>query len=179
MNDNTRTTLAKIQKVSKRVRAECKILIVLLILLFLIFDTAIIYKSNGWTIRLGETELSTDQLTTKGKTLLVIFIILAEAVLLKGLYHLHTLFSHYASGHIFTEKSVRQFRQIGITFLLDAALESLGFPLGLFLMQPNELPQESIPLSPFKSLFIGGIVILISWVMDEGRGLYEENQLTI
>ena len=31
----------------------------------------------------------------------------------------------------------------------------------------------------FTALFVGGIIFIIAWVMDEGRSLNEEKELTI
>jgi len=106
--------------------------------------------------------------------------ILGLGVLIKFLFHLQKLFSLYAEGKIFTAHNVTQIRQIGVTLLLLPALWCLGLLEMLFV--------DSIVVSdarilvgstPVGELIWGAVVIVVSWIMDVGRELREEQDLVV
>ena len=100
----------------------------------------------------------------------------------------YKLFSLYAHGDLFAATAVRYIRWIGIiTFvmgfeslfdkffrLLDTdyfvGCSSVKGILGLFF---------GIPLELFLNFIPGFIIIFIAWIMDEGRKIQEEQELTV
>jgi len=183
MNAETQAQLEKIRKVSKVVRIVCKIFLWLIPIAYLVGVVSIIIGTKIVTINIWRTEIPASQLTTTSKVLVIIFSALVFAVIFKGLYHLRRLFANYADGNVFTAGSIAQIRQLGITFMLAAGLKFLAIPFGAVLMLlcvPDEVTCSfETSMFPFAELIMGGLVFLIAWVMDIGRGLREENELTV
>ena len=106
--------------------------------------------------------------------------VLSSAILLKLDFHLIKLFGLYADGKIFTHDNVHEIRQIGITVLLFPALWVLG------LLVPTFIPGEGLTTTittdgtdPFTEIIVGTIVLVVSWIMDVGRELREEQDLVV
>jgi hypothetical protein len=100
----------------------------------------------------------------------------------------YKLFSFYARGDFFAANAVHYIRWIGIVTVLigvgsifDKFFRLLGTDyfvgassakgiLGLLI---------GIPLELFLSLLPGFVIIFIAWIMDEGRKIQEEQELTV
>jgi len=80
------------------------------------------------------------------------------------LYHLFRLYEH---GILFSAKNVRDIRFLGWYLMIDWValyqLESLSHRMALSFNQP----------------FIGLLIIFVAWIMDEGRKIQEEQDLTV
>lgn len=85
---------------------------------------------------------------------------------------------------IFILKHVRFFRNTAKALLLwvvfsmiyesaKSVLFSIGNPPG------NRIISVGFTSAEFTTLVVGGVVVIIAWVMDEGRILNEENKLTV
>jgi len=179
MKAETQMQLERIRKVSRVVKAVCRILIGLTLIAFLVLVVAIIIASGGGSFYMVGTKIPKSQLTTGIRVVLITFFGLFGAVEIKGLYHLYKLFGNYAEGKIFTSESVAEIKQFGVTFLLWAGIHILALPFAFVLSLVLEEGGEFSFTFPFNALIMGGLIILISWVMDTGRGLREENELTI
>lgn len=179
MNTRAQTPLEKIQKVSKIVRMGCKIFGGLALFSILLLLVMIITGKGAWPLDGGD-KIPMNQFTTGAKILAITVVILGSAVAFKGIYHLHKLFANYAKGEIFTTGCVAQIKQLGITFLLAGGLSILELPVGPILIKLCKPATATVVFDyPFFSLLTGGLIILLSWVMDAGRGLREEGELTI
>ncbi len=137
-------------------------------------------------LSLGEgADIPVSHLTTAARVLALVFFSLGTVVALKGVYHLYKLFGNYADGNVFTAESVAQIKQLGVTFLLVAGLQVLAVPVRFLLASSCGMKTIVFSLGggcssgPLGSLITAGLLILISWVMETGRGLREENELTI
>lgn len=87
-------------------------------------------------------------------------------------------------GHIFSPTTVACYRRLGRSLLFWAAAQFLGTPLlTLALTSANPPGQHMITIGvgsgELTALFLGGVVLLVSCVMDEGRRLEEDQLLTI
>jgi len=103
------------------------------------------------------------------------------------LHHLAKLFGLYAGGKIFTGDNVREIRLSGVMLMLISLSWVIALPIPI-LLDPGmmttateatsgwRISAPGLTLSPF---FTGLIVIFISWVMDVGRRLREENDLVV
>jgi hypothetical protein len=97
------------------------------------------------------------------------------------------LFGLYAAGRIFTAEHVREIRTIGILLIACSLTWILTLPIPLMLNVPADEASGSIAAGPTMSVrtdnlspfFCGLIVIFVSWVMDVGRRLREENDLVV
>jgi len=133
-------------------------------------------------------EFSGGEISWTLKILVVIWVLIVFGVAQKFLGHLAALFDLYAQGRIFTADNVYQIRQIGISvflFCLGSAysivariiLLAIGHPLGA-----SPPAADSISLSfdgPLNAILAGTIIIVISWIMDVGREMREESDLTV
>lgn len=80
---------------------------------------------------------------------------------------LFALFNLYRRGILFAAQNVRLIRALGYYLIVDWLID--------YLLQGV---LRDMQLST-TSLFIGFIVIFVSWIMDEGRKISEEQELTV
>ncbi|MFH2044194.1 MAG: DUF2975 domain-containing protein [Pseudomonadota bacterium] len=110
--------------------------------------------------------------------------LLPLSALIYGLVNIRKLFSFYKEGIIFSFEHVSFFKKTANALVLwvfssmiyesaKSVLFSVGNPPGSRVIDVNFGTAEITPL------LVGGIVFVIAWVMDEGRVLSEENELTI
>ena len=101
----------------------------------------------------------------------------------------YKLFSFLARGDLFTPKIVRYLRWIGITSILIGIWSiyhemSMNVNAGYLKHVPSS-GQEII--SWFQHIFyllafnllLGFVIIFVAWIMDEGRKIQEEQELTV
>lgn len=118
------------------------------------------------------------------RVLAIVISLIPMSVRMFGLRTLIRLFALYAQGQIFTSEHVKCFRRLGyvllfgvgagviynslltVLFSFAASLQHLRLSLGLH-------------SGDITVLIVGGIVLLISWVMDEGRKLENEQALFV
>ncbi|MCR9143502.1 MAG: DUF2975 domain-containing protein [bacterium] len=101
-----------------------------------------------------------------------------------GVYALIRLFRLYESGRIFLAENVACFRTIGRVCIAQAAANVLLVPvLSVILTLNNPAGQKQLALSfgsgSFFLLLAGGVILVIAAVMEEGRKLEEDRQLTV
>ena len=101
----------------------------------------------------------------------------------------YKLFSFYARGDLFIPKVVRYMRWIGITSVLVGIWSiyhemSMNVNAGYLNYVPSSGReiiswfQHVFYLSAFN-LLLGFVIIFIAWIMDEGRKIQEEQELTV
>jgi hypothetical protein len=182
MDKEAMARLENIRKVSGIVRGICKGLFAAAILAYT--GLAVLFcfgfASGGSLISIGEITLPANSTSIGTALLYLIFLTIPYIIVFKGLFHINRLFFYYEKGNIFTAQNVAQLKQIGVTFLLWTGYEIFASVLALCLSAylKNSMFIDINP-SILLSLLLGVFFILISWVMDNGRGLHEENELTI
>ena len=122
-----------------------------------------------------------------------------QIILLVWYWKLFRLFSLYEHGLIFSAQTVRYIKTLGILcavgWVLMTLLQILPHPL-----PPSPITQTSPPGVAvvvrysyrmgffsfdfgtginFGLLFAGIVIVLIAWIMDEGRKIQEEQELTV
>lgn len=120
--------------------------------------------------------------TTRALGFLVSLLPVGVAVF--GLLTLTRLFRLYEAAIYFSRENVQLFRRLGTTLMLWVAASSLYTILLSVVITFNNSPGERMVVATFSygdlaMLLMGGVVILISWIMDEGRKLEEEQAHTI
>ena len=107
---------------------------------------------------------------------------IASAVLAWFCYKLFGLYSH---GELFSSKVVSYIRRIGYTYFLMAALAFFSQMISLH-SGKGDLPLTSYHLDwaiyvwgLAGALFPASLIIFIAWIMDEGRKIREEQELTV
>jgi len=80
---------------------------------------------------------------------------------------LFSLFGLYRQGQIFTARNVRHIRSLGYFLIINWALDD---------QMQSSLHDMDLSMNP---IFIGLLIIFVSWIMDEGRKIQEEQELTV
>jgi hypothetical protein len=88
------------------------------------------------------------------------------------------------AGRIFDPENVACYRGLGKALLLWAGASFVQTPLlSIIATLPNPPGTRLLTLGVGSGelgfLFLGGLVLVVSWVMDEGRKLDEEQALTV
>ena len=127
----------------------------------------------------------------------VFTMLLMEGILCFWYWKLARLFQLYEHGLIFASETIRCIKTLGFLCVLNWALTSVGIALHhLFARPPAPVPagvtMKLVPSSfsmGFFSFSIGGInvglllagiiIVIIAWIMDEGRKIKEEQELTV
>lgn len=101
------------------------------------------------------------------------------------LYFLIQLFKHYENGEIFSIKNIRYIKDIAITILYGQLLINPLYQAMISAVLTWHNPVgERTALIMFSStnigLLLGAIlIILVSWIMQEGHQLQKEQQYTV
>jgi hypothetical protein len=106
------------------------------------------------------------------------------AATLYGLRRLRDLFHLYENGLIFTELNVRSFRSLGRTLIVWVACSVARNSLLSIVLTLNNPPGRRVitlglSSADFSGVFVGIVVVTISWVMDEARKITEDQALII
>jgi hypothetical protein len=193
--------LQRVQKVSKYMRITCSLIggifIILCIVQIIMAWSGTGHLSVGPPTIQWKYNMSTDgiaplangvltaDLSTIGKLIFTLGFTLTVGLILKGVYHLYILFTNYAQGEIFSGQATKEIKQLGITICLWAALPAIDGLTKLFMFfseGSNGVLGVTINANPFLIfilLFVGASVILVSWVMDTGREISEEQEFTV
>lgn len=101
-----------------------------------------------------------------------------------GFYILIKLFSLYEKGIIFSGDNVNCYRKLG--YILIAAMvagivhnSAMSVILSLHNPPGQRIITVSLSSSDIAILIMGMIVVLISWIMDAGRDLLDEQKYTV
>ncbi len=100
------------------------------------------------------------------------------------IYFLIRLFALYEQLKIFTMQNVRYYRMIGWTLLVKQMAYPFYQMLMTLILTFNNPPGErsigfGVSETDLTAIVTGLLLILISWIMDEGRKLKEEQDKTI
>lgn len=101
-----------------------------------------------------------------------------------GAYYLRQLFLLYEQDQIFLLANVRCFKKLSWVLIWSFAVEIVSRSLlSVVLSLPNPPGQRIVTIdlssSDLTTLLVGGVLAVISWVMEEGRNLQEEQDLTV
>ena len=200
---DTMTRMLRIQKISRLARFGCMFLIAVEFIVILgsvyvlwtengyclITDDSLNYRLLWFAERDGSeaNHLPLENFSAHAKFLYTLSIVLINGLILKGLYHLQRLFYFYTKGKIFTTEANSQIGQIGVTVSLAGVVFITGDQLmnnaiylalnanalGLRLHFPGYILMIIIPL------LVGATIMCISWVMETGREIRVDRELTI
>ena len=105
-------------------------------------------------------------------------------VAMAGVYHLIRLFGLYERGDIFKLSNVHCYKKLSrvlIGWFLASILSSSLLSVVLTLHHPPGQRTISLEMrsSEITTLLVGLILMVIAWVMEEGRKLQEDQDLTV
>lgn len=188
MTPDTHVKLEKVRKYSASLRGVFKLLFALVAIAGVVGLLVIALSSFEETsISFGDLVLRGDEVTASVRMAGAIGLLIGRGVALKLLYHLVKLFDLYANGYIFTADNVAQIRQIGISVFLFTAGWLYSLVMRAILGGADALPADAGEISSinvgssgvFGFVLTGVIIIIVSWIMDVGRELREEQDLTV
>lgn len=113
--------------------------------------------------------------------------LLPTVIVMYGLNNLATLFKSYENGQIFTVKNVGYLKQLGYTlfawviggWVYQALLSYTLSYQAAKLFKHHDMVQVIIQGTDATAFIVGGILILIAWVMDEACKIADEQAYTI
>lgn len=109
---------------------------------------------------------------------------LVSLITMAGLFYLIRLFSLYEKGIIFSSANVEYYRKLGYIIIISmfaGIIHNSAMSVILSLQNPpgNRIITLSLSSSEIAIGIIGMIVVLISWIMDAGREMKEEQEYTV
>ena len=134
---------------------------------------------ENMTFSLDSQQIPIAQLDAIGRTTIILVFWLLVAVFLRGLWHAIKLFGLYEKGEIFLAENIKHIKRIGETLILWAIIKVLTSFAVTSVMLYEGLDTGINVTFNLTALMIGLLIYVISWVMDEGRKLREEHELTI
>jgi len=113
-----------------------------------------------------------------------VVVMIPTGVAMFGLYYLMRLFQLYEQGQIFRLDNVRCFKKLSrvlIWWFVAGIVHKSLLSVALTLHNPPGQRMITLELgSPdLTALLVGGILAVIAWVMEEGRKLQEDQDLTV
>lgn len=188
MTAETAAKLEKVKKYSASLRNLFTLFFVLGLVAWLI-RTIMMWSDakphEPSVVRIGHLVYSGDPVSGTVHVLSYLYTTLSLAIGLTLTFHLIKLFALYADGKIFSVENVRRIRYIGYTVLLMPAV----WVLTLFVPLIVSGEGMTTTTSPGAGLMGGGqvgnqlisgmIIIVVSWIMDVGRELREEQDLVV
>jgi hypothetical protein len=126
----------------------------------------------------------TDDLPALTRFLAFLADLIPLAIMIAGLQRLRDLFRLYEKGLIFTEENVNCFRSLGRILIIWVACDVvrrtlLGLVLTMFNPPGRRILTIGLDSADFTGVFVGIVVLIISWVMDEARKIQEDQALFI
>ena len=200
---DTLTRMLRIQEISRVARFGCMFLIAVesIVVLGALY---VLWSENGYCLirddslsfsliwflerdQSAANQVPLESFSDFAKILFTLSIVLIYGLILKGLYHMQRLFYFYTRGKIFTTETNSQISQIGVTVSLAGGIFIIGVQLmknavslafngniwGLRLHFPDDI------LLIVVTLLVGATIMCISWVMETGREIRVDRELTI
>jgi hypothetical protein len=143
-------------------------------LLSVVFLTATVFGTLGTLLLIfslvrNGTILDMPQHRLLGDVGVIVFVL----TLTLEAWFCHKLFQQYARGNLFTKKIVHYIHQIGSFYVF-----AVGEKWFLERLWEKQHFQFSVGDSIIP-MYAGFLIIFIAWVMDEGRKIQEEQELTV
>ncbi|MGJ3493205.1 hypothetical protein PsalN5692_02190 [Piscirickettsia salmonis] len=176
------TTLYKIRRVSFVIQCLCWLIIITLPIPYIIY-----WLYNGTWAEQPASALSVSTIIELGyplRSLIFATSFLPVTTYIFACYQLIRIFKNYAVGQIFVLDNVRHYRHLGLAALIWAILTPLSKSLLSILTTYMNPPGYRFFNLQFNdgtiiALFIGLMLIVISWVMREACQLKQQQELTI
>lgn len=178
MTDN----IARIARISARLRMICGLLIVAIPIVMAIWWFFAEGAPNVLS-RLPQVPVLSP-LTFKVRLMCFLVSLIPAGVAIYALTRLRHLFGLYQQGKIFMPENVRCYRQLGRTLFAWAAASFIYTPLITMAVTSNNPPGKgmislSLSSDDVLAVMVGLVVLTIAWVMDEGRKIREDQELIV
>ena len=193
MNANEVSPKAKLRMNRIRIVSRIAKFVMISILIFTLYKTFIL--GVLWTGRISLSFILPNHPFNLHTVIGTIF----QAVLWVWYWKLFRLFSLYEQGLIFSAQTIRCIKILGVLCVVGWAavtlLQILPHPLPSSQITQTHSPEVVVGMVShyrmgffsfdfgtginFGLLFAGIIIVLIAWIMDEGRKIQEEQELTV
>jgi len=177
--------MKKIERVSKIIRILAQVVFCFTIFAILVLTalTVFISEENHENIylKVQGQEFLVEQFGFQARVLFLLVIFLWGLVFEKGVYQVIQLFKLYEKGKIFLSENVLRIKELGKVLILWSFVKLIsdwGTVELVQLTSPSNTSSFSLSLD-FTALVVGILIMVVAWVMDEGRKLREEAELTI
>lgn len=181
--ENTKQNTERIMALSRKISLVCKWLIFCLPVVYGLFWTFFNQLYGMGPLPPLPVRVDHD-LPVLTRVLAFLVDMIPMGVILYGLRKLEGLFRLYEKGMIFTEQNVQYFRSLGRALIVwvgcDVVRNSL-LSIVLTLDNPpgHRVVTVGLGSADFAAVFVGIVVLIISWVMDEGRKIQEDQALIV
>lgn len=184
MNPRVEERLEKVKRTSRSARRACFLLMIFVLLMAGVMALSTVGLPESMTCKgaeLSSLRRPCSDLAPQVVAFAYVALVGVVALVLAALYRLARLFANYARGEIFTRASVRELRLIGYLAVANAVFQGVLFIAALALAADGavESPASLRADLPFGPMLAAGFVLLLSWVMDVGAEIREENELTV
>ena len=114
------------------------------------------------------------------RVVLLLMLSLPLVVTLYGLWNVRLLFGAYARGEVFSSVPAAYIRNVGAAMLANVVLSVLVHTIGSVVLTIDNPPgtrQLTVSLSSntYLLLLMGGLLVVIGWVMREAARISDEN----
>lgn len=122
-----------------------------------------------------------DDLPALNRLLGFLVSMIPAGILMFGLARLRAMFGLYQAGEIFSIGSARCLKQFAATVLLQVLLAPLAGAAHSVIVTFDNPPGErmltlSFGSAEYSAILLGGLLLVIAWVMGEGAKLADENR---
>lgn len=177
--------LTRIKKISENFHLIFSVLLIGIPLYYVVYWTFLNYfPATLIAVNVGSNSLTPNHLSFALRFVGFLISLLPLSALIYGVINIRKLFSFYQKGVIFSFEHVKLFKRISKALVLWIFLSILYESTKSILFSMGNPPGQRIVSigfgsSEFMTLVVAGIVFVIAWVMDEGRIITEEQQLTV
>jgi hypothetical protein len=179
MHPQTEVRLEKVKRTSRSARRLCFLLMVFVGLVMAIVVAAILAGSPSMVCGVYGMQTPCSELPPQ-LLMFTLALLGGLGLVLLALHRLARLFEHYARGEIFTRGSVRELRLLGYVAVAYAVLQVVLFVGALALAARGAIDPAELRIDfPIVPAVIASLVMLLSWIMDVGAEMREENELTV
>ena len=161
----TDSRLKRIKEVSRRVQLVIGLLVLLEIYLWpaRMFHWPFLGEGTKIFVSEGHVYSSLKEMPSEVSALWLVKLGLGAA----STVVLFALFQLYARGILFSAKNVLFIRFLGYWMIINWFID---------LEMQDRLHDASLSMTP---VFVGFLIIFLAWIMDEGRKIQEEQELTV
>ncbi len=169
----------RIQRVSKRMKSLCTIVMVIMPIFFTSIWINFENLATGFSLLDGIPYQLTNLTWVHLVSGFAVSLVLA-GVILYGMYRLRRLFELYSEGHVFTAENASCIRGFALSVTLYAILSPVAGMLLSIILTISNPPGERVVMvtldqMEFTLIFLGTVLLVISWVMKESTRLADEN----
>jgi Protein of unknown function (DUF2975) len=181
MNPRVEARLEQVKRTSRSARRACFWLMVLIPLMAIVMALSTVGLPESLTCDVDGMRRPCSDLPPQVLAFAYVALLGVVALVLAVLHRFARLFGNYARGEIFTRASVRELRLVGYLAVAYAVFQGVLFIAALALAAGGavESPASLRADLPFGPILVAGCILLLSWVMDVGAELREENELTV